>query len=210
MNILAAMSKMRHLSGLAKNDATLEYVHEFIEDTDKKIVIFVHHKDVGEILAADLKAEYSKETDEHGRVPVFVLTSALDGQQRFQMCEDFNKTSQCIMVASTLASGEGLNLQTCSDCVMHERQWNPANEEQAEGRFIRIGSTATSVSAIYTQLEGLSSIDAHFDALVERKRFAFHQTMNKGEAPQWNTDSIIKELADAIISGHIRKTRKAS
>ena len=34
--------------------------------------------------------------------------------------------------------------------------------------------------------------------------------MNKGEAPKWNTDSIIKELADAIISGHIRKTRKAS
>jgi hypothetical protein len=210
MNILAAMSKMRHLSGLAKNDATLEYVHEFIEDTDKKIVIFVHHKDVGEILAAELKEEYSKETEEHGRVPVFVLTSALDGQQRFQMCEDFNKATQAIMIASTLASGEGLNLQTCSDCIMHERQWNPANEEQAEGRFIRIGQTATSVSAIYTQLEGLSSIDAHFDALVERKRFSFHQTMNKGEAPKWNNESLIKELADAIISGHIRKKRKAS
>ena len=49
------------------------------------------------------------------------------------------------MVASTLAAGEGLNLQTCSDCVIHERQWNPANEEQVEGRFIRIGQIAETV-----------------------------------------------------------------
>ena len=61
---------------------------------------------------------------------------------------------------SQLASGEGLNLQTCCDCVMHERQWNPGKEEQCEGRFIRIGSTATSVSAVYTHMEGLTAIDA--------------------------------------------------
>lgn len=36
--------------------------------------------------------------------------------------------------------GKGLNLQSCSDCVVLERQWKPANEKQAEARFIRIGA----------------------------------------------------------------------
>ena len=60
-------------------------------------------------------------------------------------CQDkFNKLHHvALLVASQLAAGEGLNLQTCCDCVMHERQWNPGKEEQCEGRFIRIGQNAT-------------------------------------------------------------------
>ncbi len=75
------------------------------------------------------------------------------------------------MIASTLASGEGLNLQSCSDCVMHERQWNPSAEEQAEGRFIRIGQLAQSVNAVYMHADDTVDTDLH--NIVEGKRRAF-------------------------------------
>lgn len=206
MHIIAAMQKMRHLIALAKIPATIEYVDEFIEDTDRKIVVFVHHRDVGVLLFEEFKERFGKD------MPVLKLSADMNGEDRFNTQELFNRSPRAIMVASTLAAGEGLNLQTCADCVMHERQWNPANEEQAEGRFIRIGQTATSVNAVYAHCEGLSTIDPHLDAIVERKRVAFHDTMNKGEYQQWNENSFAKELANAIVNAHKNKKgqKKAS
>ena len=198
MHILAMMARMRHLIALAKIPATMEYVHEFVEDTDRKLVIFVHHKDVSDILYDEIKTAYG------GKNGMYIGHVTADSD-KFTISQKFNSEKRGILVASQLASGEGFNWQTCSDCIMHERQWNPGNEEQAEGRFIRIGQEAESVNAIYTEAEGLSSIDTQIDAIVERKRAAFHATMNKSEAPKWSEASLGKELADAIVAGHKRK-----
>jgi len=203
MAIIAAMAKMRHLVALAKIPTTLEYVDEFVEDTDRKLVVFAHHKDVQEILFEELKNKYGSE------MPVLQINADMSSFVRNETCDKFNASPRCLMVASQLASGEGLNLQTCSDCVMHERQWNPGKEEQCEGRFVRIGSTAKSVSAVYAHMEGLTAIDQSLDGIVERKRIQFHNLMNKGEAERWNEDSIIKELAETIVNAHnAKKNRK--
>lgn len=214
MAIIAAMQLMRHMVGRAKIPATLEYVEEFVEDTDRKLVVFAHHKDVQSILYDELKARY--ESDEFKKendgkiVPVYRITSEMSGQDRYDAQVAFNESPRCIMVASTLAAGEGLNLQTCADCVMHERQWNPANEEQAEGRFIRIGQTAETVNATYAEMQGLTVIDPQLDSIIERKRIQFHAAMSSGEPPRWNQDAIMKELADSIVRAHKAKKRRAS
>lgn len=199
MMIIAAMQKMRHLVALAKIPATLEFVDEFVEDTDRKLVVFAHHKDVQELLYQDMKDRYAAD------MPILRITSEMSGQARFEAQQTFNQSPRAIMVASTLAAGEGLNLQTCADCVIHERQWNPANEEQAEGRFIRIGQTAEVVNATYAHLEGTTTTDPKLDIIVERKRAQFHDAMNKGEMPRWSEDSVIKELAESIVIAHRRK-----
>src|SRR5580765_1961062 len=193
MAIIGAMQKMRHLVALAKIPATVEFVEEFVEDTDRKMVIFAHHRDVQEHIFTELE-KFKNE------MPVLRITADMNGEDRFKAQELFNKSPRALMVASTLAAGEGLNLQTCADCVIHERQWNPANEEQAEGRFIRIGQTATSVNAAYAHLEGLTTIDPQLDAIVERKRIQFHKAMNNGEMGRWSEDSIMKDLAEVIVS----------
>ena len=108
---------------------------------------------------------------------------------------------QRILIASTLAAGEGINLQACSDCIMVERQWNPANEEQAESRFIRIGQTADSVTATY--MIALGTIDEYFTGLVEAKRQVIASTM-KGETMS-DESTLMNELADILAS----KGRKA-
>ena len=212
MAIIAAMAKMRHLVANAKIQTTLDYVDEFIEDTDRKICVFAHHKDVQEIIYEELRQKYDREPkkgEDFERIPVLQITADMSSLARNEACDKFNMHKRVIMVASQLASGEGLNLQTCSDCVMHERQWNPGKEEQCEGRFIRIGSLATSVSAVYAHLEGLTTTDPQLDAIVERKRIQFHALHNKGEATRWNEDSIMKELAESIVNAHnAKKNRK--
>lgn len=208
IEILAKMAKMRHLVGISKIPATLGYVEEFIEDTDKKLVIFVHHKDVGELLINALtntdevsnKDWYQlAQTLKEQNIPVYQYTSAHTGKPEGTMVqENFNKSPRCIMVASTLACGEGIDLQTCSDCILHERQWNPQNEDQAApGRFRRIGQTSNVINITVPSGEG--TIDEHLDTIIETKRRQYHTVMNKGQVPQWSEGEIGKLVAQKIV-----------
>ena len=209
IEIVAKMSRMRHIVGLAKIPATLGYIQEFIEDTDKKIVVFVHHKDVGELMVAALRNtdkasnpdwyELAQSLQDEG-ISVYQYTSAHTGRpEGYQIQEDFNKSKRCVMVASTLACGEGIDLQTCADAILHERQWNPQNEDQAApGRFRRIGQLSSVINI--TVPEGEGTVDEHLDGTVETKRRQFHVVMNKGKAVQWNESDIIREVAAKIVA----------
>lgn len=203
MAIIAAMQKMRHLVALAKIPATLEHVAEFVENMDRKLAVFAHHIDVQAILYDELKTAHGAE------IPVLRYAAEMNTDQRNEAVMKFNNSPRAIFVMSQGAGGEGLNLQTCADCIMHERQWNPGREEQCEGRFIRIGSAATSVNAIYTHLEGITAIDSQLDAIVERKRIQYHEAMSKGETPKWNEDALMRDLAASIVNSHnAKKNRK--
>jgi hypothetical protein len=54
-------------------------------------------------------------------------------------------------------------------------------------------------------VEAADTIDSMFDGIVERKRLAFHDAMNKGESPKWNQSELLKELAEAIVAKHRAK-----
>ncbi len=185
---------MRQIIGLAKMPSTIEWLEEFLEETDRKIVCFVHHKRCGE----EIFKKMSDWCFENGYAQPLQLTSEKSPEERIHIQDLFNGSKHRLLVASTLASGEGLNLQTCSDCILHERQWNPQNEEQAEGRFIRIGQKANAVNATY--VHGDNTIDTVLDSIVERKRIAFHNSMNKGEMATWNEQSLVKELVNALVA----------
>jgi len=192
--LMQSLIIMRQIVGIAKVPATVEFAQEFLEDTDRKLAIFVHHIKCGELIF-DQMSTWCKENNV---AQPLKLSASQDGNERGAIAEAFSKGSARLLIASTLASGEGLNLQGCSDMIMHERQWSPANEEQAEGRFIRIGQLSSSVNATY--MHGDDTVDTQLDAIVESKRRAFHLAMNNGVIPQWNEKSLIKELVGAIAS----------
>jgi len=218
IEILAKMSRMRHITGLAKIPATLSFIESYVEDTDRKLVVFVHHKDVGELMTSALQNtdkasnpdwyELAQTLKDEG-IPVFQYTSKHTGRpEGYDLQEKFNNTKRCIMIASTLACGEGLNLQTCADSILHERQWNPQNEDQATpGRFRRIGQLSNQINITCPEAEG--TIDEHLDVIVEGKRINYHLAMNKGEATQvWNEGAFAKELAEMIVKKHREKKVK--
>lgn len=193
-NILAYLSRMRHLVGLAKIDPCIDNVMEFLGSTERKLTIFYHHVDVGDILVKKLNEVLL----ELGLHTALHLTADLSSEARYDMVTKFTHEPKCrILIASTLASGEGLNLQICSDCILMERQWNPANEEQAEARFPRPGSTAESIAAMY--LVAVGTVDEFFSEIVERKREIVASTLG-GEAVEWDQSSIMKELASVLAA----------
>jgi len=191
-NILAYLSKMRYLTGLSKVDPCIDFCMEFLGSNERKLTIFVHHQDVGEMLLQKL-LHVMKELELERPLRI---TSDLSGEKRAEVVNEFTKNPKCrILIASTLASGEGINLQVCSDCIILERQWNPANEEQAEGRFSRIGQLAESITATY--FLAIGTVDEFFSEIVERKREIVNSVYN-GSSAAWDQSSLIKELAEVL------------
>lgn len=198
--IIAKLSRMRHITGLAKIPVTVEWAETFFEETDRKLVIFVHHKDVGSILFDKMKEKFGN------LIPILKLTGEMSSMERFETQELFNKSKRAFLIASTLAAGEGLNLQTCSDCILHERQWNPANEDQAApGRFRRIGQLADIINVIFMTAAG--TVDDMLGGIIEKKRSEFHISMNKGEGVSWSQGDVIKDLIEMIVKNHNKKRR---
>lgn len=191
-NTIAIMSKLRHITGISKVSECIDFVTEFLLSTDRKMVIFTHHQDVMEMLRSQLDNWCA----EGGFGKVLTLHSGLDGNARSALVEKFKTSEHRILIASTLAAGEGLNLQFCSDAVILERQWNPANEEQAEARFHRFGQL-NNVSITYMLASG--TIDEYFTELVEVKRSIVAATLDKKEI-QWQQQSLMKELAEILVT----------
>ncbi|XP_023293343.2 SWI/SNF-related matrix-associated actin-dependent regulator of chromatin subfamily A containing DEAD/H box 1 homolog [Lucilia cuprina] len=70
----------------------------------------------------------------------------LDGstavEERQDMINDFNKDSDIfIFLLSTKAGGVGINLTAADTCIIHDIDFNPYNDKQAEDRCHRMGQT---------------------------------------------------------------------
>lgn len=197
-NVLSYITKMRHITGISKIDPCISQVGEFLEETDRKLAIFVHHQDVGEMLYRKLDELCAALRLSGAQIgPPVQYTSAMDMEARNRAIDRF-KSPQCrVGVFSTLAAGEGLNLQFCSDMYLLERQWNPANEEQVEGRFNRIGQVSQ-VNATYFLAGG--TIDEYFSELVEAKRKNMLQTMRGEDNMSFSEGSLMRELTEIIAA----------
>jgi SNF2 family DNA or RNA helicase len=194
-NTLAYLSKMRHLVGLSKIDPCIDHVMEILGSTEDRVCIFTHHNDVADILVKKL----NHLMDELGMAHCARHEA---GSQARDTEKNFERTR--VLVCSTLAGGEGLNLQKlCFRFIMLERQWNPANEEQAEARFPRPeGIKVDSIDGTYFVAVG--TVDEFFSEIVERKREIVNKTLS-GKATEWDQSSIMKELTEILASSGGRR-----
>lgn len=195
MNLLAQLAKLRHQTSLAKIDFTIDLALEFILTTDKKLAIFTHHIDSREFLADRMiKFFHETEHDKGGDV-VRVLTQGKDVQEEIRLFQE--STSERILILSTLSHGESINLQFMCDSILHERQWNPANENQAiSGRFRRIGQESKAVTCMIPT--ALGTIDEYFVEMVDRKdRIAKELDLGINENND-GANNFVLELAEKI------------
>jgi hypothetical protein len=199
---IARLQRMRHILGLAKIPSTVDWVAEFLQETERKLVIGVHHIDVGHVLVQQLRNRIANPEPDEDKIicEVFHLTADLTDEASYELRQKFINSPRAIIVASTLSAGEGTDglQKCCSDMVIHERQWNPMNEEQLEDRLIRIGQDSQKVNCTYVHCD--NSVDTHLDLIVETKRRQFHAVMNNGVMPEWQQSTIISELIKSIVN----------
>jgi SNF2 family DNA or RNA helicase len=182
-NILAYLSKMRHLTGIAKIPGVVDFAEEFLKETDRKLVIFTHHIDVARELVERIAC--------FANSSLIYCPSPVDPK----LIEQFHLPESRILIGNTLSLGEGHNLQCCSDFILMEREWNPGKEEQAEGRFPRPGQKEDKITGTYFTAVG--TVDETLAEIVEQKRANFSSIMD-GVLVKWNESQIIKELAEVL------------
>src|SRR5258706_2240161 len=209
-NILAYLNKMRHITGRAKVLDVVEYVLEFLEDREnsEKLTVFHHHHDVGDMI----QEQIGSILHERGNQEITLrLKSEQDSQARQEIIDKFKDNPKArILIAPTLACGEGINLQFCSTGLLAEREWNPGKEEQAApGRFSRIGSIAQFVDVVISV--AINSIDEMFAEYIERKRQYVTEAMSGKTLDlggQWNQSTIIKDIANKLRESGLKAWRK--
>lgn len=203
IDLLARLSVMRHLVGLNKIQPTVDFLKEFLEETDRKILVGVHHKDVMEAMYL-LTAKYCMENNL--ALPLS-FHSGLSTQERYGIVQKFQETDSRIIFGSILAMGEGVDglQRVCSDGIIAERQWNPANEEQFESRLVRIGQSLPYVDFNY--MVATDTIDEYFTEIVEAKRKFMSETLD-GKSYNWEESDLMSALYDAIIAKRGKKKTK--
>lgn len=121
------MSKLRHATAVAKLPYVIDYVRDLVGH-GRKVVVFAHHKDVIDALAADLGPIAVKL---YGDTPMEERQANVD---RFQ-CD----AGCLVFIGGIMAAGVGLTLTAAAHVVFAELDWVPGNITQAEDRCHRIG-----------------------------------------------------------------------
>jgi len=95
------------------------------------------------------------------------LDGQTDIQTRQQLIDQFtNDTSIPVFLLSTRAGGMGINLTAADTCILHDLDFNPFNDIQAEDRVHRIGQHKP-VTVIKMVTE--NTVDADIYKMQERK-----------------------------------------
>lgn len=189
-NMLAIMNRMRQIVGISKVTECVDFITEFLEANDRKIVVFAHHHTAEDKLEIELN-NYLAENGYTWKVMRFRA-----GDEFELKGQAFKNSDSRVMIASTQAGGVGGNLQFVSDAIMLERQWNPSKEEQAEKRHHRYGQK-NCVSVTYMIASG--TIDEYFTELVEQKRAIVASSLD-GKEITWDEKSLMSELAAVLVT----------
>ena len=140
IEILAEITRLRKMSSnfelsevydgvSSKTAAVLAKVEELLENDHQALLFsqFTSHLDILEDNFKQKGYSYSR------------LDGSMNPRQRTKAVKAFNSGKCSLMLISLKAGGFGLNL-TAADFVLHlDPWWNPAVEEQASARAIRIG-----------------------------------------------------------------------
>lgn len=161
----AEISKLRHETAVAKIPHVIAHLHDAIDESDEKVILFAHHLDVIQKIA-----------DEFGKMCV-TLTGQSLMEDRQRAVDRFQKDASCkLFVGGIMAAGVGLTLTAASHVVFAELDWVPGNVSQAEDRAHRIGQK-NSVLVQHLVLEG--SLDAKMARTLIHKQEIIDRALDK-------------------------------
>ncbi len=135
---LVKMGYLKRLAASLKIKSVFEWIDNFLEDTDEKLLLFCIHKSV-------LHAIY----DRYKKKAVFI-DGSVSGEDRQKAVDTFQKSKWCrLFIGNIQAAGIGITLTAASTVVFAELDWTPGNMMQCEDRVHRIGQTSQKVQIFY-------------------------------------------------------------
>lgn len=179
---LVLMSTLRQLVTRGKMDAVIDWVRNFLEESDRKLILFAHHK-------------YTIQTLHQAFADIsVVIDGSTPTRHRLQIADMFNNNKRKrILIGNFKAAGTGLNLTAASDVAMVELPWDPGDVLQAEDRAHRIGQEKqVTVWFLITE----KTVEEDLSKLIQRKQNTLTGVLD-GQA-QGSTLDVFDYLTTAI------------
>lgn len=177
---------LRKVAALGKLSAMRDWIEDF-KESDNKLVIFAHHKEVQQAIQTKFNTLH-----------IFGSDPMPDRQEAVRLFQD-DPSHKFITISS--AAREGVTLTAASILLMLERQWTPADESQVIGRIERIGAKFPMFvyRAIGRLPNGEETIDHMMDRLLAKKK-TLCDAVVKGEITEEEADEfdVVSEIMEAF------------
>ena len=130
------LGQLRKVVAEGKLKAAKEWIQDYLDSTDGKIVVFAYHRAIFE----NLVEEYKK----------ICACGGGAGEARHEEVKRFQTDPKCrVFIGSIKADKEAITLTAANTVVFIEQGWTPGEHDQAEDRINRIGQQADSITAYY-------------------------------------------------------------
>lgn len=169
------------LAAKLKMKAVHEWLDNFLQESDGKIIVFARHRDVIE----ELHKRYENLS--------LRMDGSIKGRKRDNAVLQFNKDPKIRMMITNI--GEGWDGRAASTVAMVEFGWTPAYHLQREDRTHRIG-TKQSVMCYYLFAKG--TIEDKLLKIIEKKQSISNTALDGGLAE--DTLDVHTQLTKALRS----------
>mgnify|MGYP003137313569 CR=1 FL=1 len=187
---LNMMTQLRHIAGRLKVSEACKWVTTYLAENDKPLVVFAHHMDVIDSLYEQLDMFYN----EHSVIRI--ITGETPHNERQIIIDEFQAGGSEILICSTNAMREGVNLDRANTTLFVEREWVPAWEQQAAARVRRMTQEESTCHKVV--LSAKDTIDSMFDQVVAEKADLIEAMLDgKGQT----RDAIGKALLEKLKTG---------
>ncbi len=181
---LVEIANLRRLAAKGSLANSFDWIDNFIEGSDQKLVIFANHREIIDEVVNRYK-DMAVKID--GSVKPELRTDIVN---RFQHDDSIR-----IFVGNIKAAGVGLTLTAASNVVFLELPWTPGELSQAEDRCHRIGQK-NSVNIWY--LLPKNTIEETLAKMIDSKRKVLAEVLDGETSPK--TDNMISELINDIVN----------
>ena len=181
-NALQRLSQLKQASFEAKKTAVVQWIKDYLEFQQKKLVVFLYHTAVFDYMMGEFKGHC---VGINGSTPV---------KQRQEMVDRFqNEDDVHLFFGQIKACGAGITLTKARATCFVEFGTTAVQHEQAEDRVHRIGQEADSVTAFYLILE--DSIDEDVMATLNSRNRDLKKVLNaEDDAVMFSTDDMNKAV----------------
>jgi SWI/SNF-related matrix-associated actin-dependent regulator 1 of chromatin subfamily A len=183
---LVLISTLLRLSAEGKREAIEEWVDDFLESTNDKLVVFGVHTEILKNLAKKYKSD--------------IIIGEVDNKKRHSIIKNFQVSKSRILFMNILTGGEGIDgLQNvCNTMLFIELPYRPTDIEQAISRIERSGQKSN--ISIYYML-GKDSFDQDMWQLLNEKSIVT-DAVNAGKVSKGNTSirKMLMNLSKNVIN----------
>lgn len=192
---IVKLAALKQLSAEGKINHAIQWIKDFLDGTDQKLVVFTLHKNT----IRRLKQVFPKALVVDGSVSSKrIVRNGQETSKRQEVIDRFQTDPrQRLLFGQIKACGVGIDLTAAHHALFLELGWTPGEHDQAEDRLLRIGQMHK-VSIYY--MIGRKTIEEKILSIIETKSETVDRILDGRKAATMQLLSMFLRMAKKLAA----------